>query len=120
VADVYAGLSAADRARTVLLTQTYAEAGALDRYGPALGLSPAYSGHNGYGLWGPPPDTGGPVIAVGVPREQLQRWFGSVHLAARIDNGYQVTNDTQGQPVWVCRHQRRPWADMWGEVVHLG
>jgi 4-amino-4-deoxy-L-arabinose transferase-like glycosyltransferase len=119
VADVYAGLPAADRTRTVLLTQTYAEAGALDRYGPALGLPRSYSGHNGYGLWGPPSDTGGPVIAVGVPRERLQRWFGSVHLAARLDNGYQVTNETQGQPVWVCRRQRRPWAAMWGEVVYL-
>ena len=41
--------------RAVILTRNYGEAGAIDRYGPALGLPRAYSGHNAYGVWGPPP-----------------------------------------------------------------
>jgi len=40
----------------VLFTSNYGEAGALDRYGPALGLPPAYSAHNAFVDWGPPPD----------------------------------------------------------------
>lgn len=31
----------------VIFTANYGEAGAIDRYGPSLGLPPAYSGHNG-------------------------------------------------------------------------
>ena len=38
VADVYAALPAQDKPHTVLLTGNYGEAGALDRYGKALGL----------------------------------------------------------------------------------
>ena len=55
----------AERATGVVLTRNYGEAGAVDRYGPARGLPPAYSGHNGYGDWGPPPGAAGPVIVVG-------------------------------------------------------
>ena len=50
----------------VIFTSNYGEAGAIDRYGPALGLPPAYSGHNAFGYWGPPPDRAAPVITVGL------------------------------------------------------
>ena len=42
----------------VIRTRNYGEAGAIDRYGPALGLPSAFSGHNVYGEWGPPRDGG--------------------------------------------------------------
>src|SRR5262249_53702951 len=38
VADTYHELPAGQRARTAILTGNYGEAGAIDRYGPALGL----------------------------------------------------------------------------------
>ncbi|HZM67270.1 MAG TPA: hypothetical protein VFC16_13350 [Nakamurella sp.] len=41
------------------------EAGAIDRYGPALGLPIGYSGHTFFHDWGPPADTAtGPVLLV--------------------------------------------------------
>ncbi len=43
----------AGRSSVVLLTDNYGEAGAIDRFGPALGLPRAHSGHNAYALWGP-------------------------------------------------------------------
>lgn len=46
VAEVHRDLPTADR--SVILTRNYGEARAIDRYGPPLGLPPAYSGHNGY------------------------------------------------------------------------
>jgi len=57
---------------TAVLTGNYGQAGAVDRYGAELGLPRAFSGHNGYGLWGSPPGTA-PVLAIGVPDEVLQR-----------------------------------------------
>jgi hypothetical protein len=52
--------------RAVIFTFNYGEAGAIDRYGPGLGLTHAYSGHNAYGDWEPPPDGAAPVITVGL------------------------------------------------------
>lgn len=116
---VYAGLPPTDRAKAVILTGNYGEAGAIDRYGPALGLPHAYSGHNGYGLWGPPPETGGPTIVVGYTAAELGRYWTSVTPAATITNGHGVENDEDGSPVFICRGQRRPWAAIWPELRHL-
>jgi 4-amino-4-deoxy-L-arabinose transferase-like glycosyltransferase len=120
VAAVYRGLPEDERARAVLLTRNYGEAGALDHYGPAVGLPPAYSGHNSYWSWGPPPDTGGPVIAVGLPEEGLQPFFGEVQLAGRIDNGLALENDEQGAMIWICRRQLVPWTQIWPQLRRLG
>jgi 4-amino-4-deoxy-L-arabinose transferase-like glycosyltransferase len=58
VAEIRSGLPGAGS--VVILTSNYGEAGAIDRWGPALGLPHAYSGHNAYGDWGAPPDGSAP------------------------------------------------------------
>jgi hypothetical protein len=105
-------------AHVVVLTGNYGEAGAVDRYLPEL--APAYSGHNSYGTWGPPPEDADTVIAVGVPEDDLRRWFGSVTPAARIDNGVGLDNDEQGRTVWVATDRGLPWTELWPQVRHLG
>ena len=120
VADVHAALPAAERATAIVLTRNYGQAGAVDRYGPELGLPTAYSGHNSYADWGPPPETVGTVIVVGYGRAELERWCGRVELAARVDNGLGVDNDEQGTPVWTCRDRLVPWAELWPELRRLG
>src|SRR4051794_31626725 len=40
---------------TAIFTSNYGEAGAVDVLGRTLGLPHAYSGHNGFSEWGPPP-----------------------------------------------------------------
>jgi Dolichyl-phosphate-mannose-protein mannosyltransferase len=115
VADVYQGLP--DRDDAVILTANYGEAGAIDHYGPALGLPHAFSGHNAYGDWGPPPDGSAPVIAVGLdPAGSLV----DCDIAARIDYDAGVDNDEQGTRVWVCAGPRRPWSQEWPDLRHLG
>jgi Dolichyl-phosphate-mannose-protein mannosyltransferase len=129
VAGVYRELP--DRDRAVILTGNYGEAGAIDRYGPALGLPRAYSGHNAYADWGPPPDGSAPVIAVGLdPRESpVARTRGSTrvgaplldcNVVARIGNDAGVENDEQGKRVMVCRRPRRSWSQEWSALRHLG
>ena len=108
-------------AGTVVLMGNYGEAGAVDRFGPASGLPAAYSGHNGYGLWGPPPDTAaGSAVVVGISESTLRQWFGSVIPKATIDNGVDLDNDEQGNTVWLCTRQRDPWSRLWSSVRHLG
>jgi hypothetical protein len=115
----------------VILAGNYGEAGAIDRYGPALGLPRAYSGHNAYGDWGPPPDGSAPVIAIGLdPRESpvaparagagLGEQLRDCTVVARIDNSAGVENQEQGTRVFVCRGPRRPWSQAWTALRHLG
>jgi len=110
----------ADRGRAVILTSNYGEAGAIDRYGPALDLPRAYSGHNAYGDWGSPPDRSGPVITVGLDPSRLAGRLRRCALAARIHNLAGVDNDEEGAPVMVCRGPRRVWSREWPALRHLG
>lgn len=118
VAAVHRGLP--DAERTVILTRNYGEAGAIDRYGPALALPRAYSGHNAYGDWGPPPDVSTAVIAVGLGSREIAAHLRDCTLAARIDNRAGVENEEQGNAVMVCRGPRRPWSQQWPALRHLG
>ena len=115
VADVHRGLPSP--AEAVILTRNYGEAGAIDRYGPDLDLPPAYSGHNAYGDWGPPPNGSAPVIAIG--RRGLTEHLRACRVAARIDNRAGIENEEQGVPVMVCRGPGRAWSLQWPRLRHL-
>ncbi|OLT08927.1 hypothetical protein BJF90_12335 [Pseudonocardia sp. CNS-004] len=116
VAAVHARVPAGER--VAVLTGNYGEAGAVDRFLPAL--APAHSGHNSYWTWGPPPEEAGTLIVIGAEEAQLRRWFGEVELAARIDNGLGLDNDEQGEPVWLARDRREPWSRIWPQLRHIG
>jgi Dolichyl-phosphate-mannose-protein mannosyltransferase len=118
VSGVYRSLPPSRRATAVILTSNYGEAGAVDRFGPALGLPPAYSGHNNYYYWGPPAEPRGTTIGVGFSRRYLERFFRRVKLAGRIHNGLGVDNDEQGAPVWLARGPKAGWATSWPRLRH--
>lgn len=120
VSRVYGDLPAAERERTIVLTRNYGQAGAVDRYGPALGLPAAYSGHNSYADWGQPPPSADTAVVVGYERDDLDRWFDRCDSAATVDNGVGVDNDEQGNTVWVCRNPVASWDELWPDVRHLG
>ncbi|MCW2542226.1 MAG: hypothetical protein JWN95_3951 [Frankiales bacterium] len=109
-----------DQGQLVILTGNYGEAGAIDRYGPALGLPPAYSGHNAFGDWGPPADQSGPVIAVGISASIAARYLSDCRVAARIDNSAHIDNEERGRDVLLCGGPRKPWSYEWAAVRHLG
>jgi hypothetical protein len=117
VAGVHGGLSPAERATAVVFTGNYGEAGAIDRYGPELGLRRAYSGHNAYARFGIPPGSAGPVIVLGyrVPPADLER----CRAEATIDNGVGLENEEQGGTVFVCERPVAPWAELWPDLTHL-
>jgi 4-amino-4-deoxy-L-arabinose transferase-like glycosyltransferase len=117
VAGVYRGLPSAGRA--VILTGNYGEAGAIDHYGPTLGLPFAYSGHNAFWEWGPPPDGSRPVIAVGLSRIERDAQLRDCKTAARIHNRADVDNDEQGMRVFVCRGPQRRWSEEWPALQRL-
>lgn len=106
--------------RPVIFTGNYGEAGAIDRFGPALGLPHAHSGHNAYESWGPPPDGSAPVITVGIPMRYLTMWFRDCTPRAHITNAAGVDNDERGALIALCRSPREPWSRLWPELGHLG
>lgn len=104
----------------VILTANYGEAGAIDHYGPGLGLPHAYSGHNAYWDWGPPPDGASPVITVGLDRGFVERKLRGCALASRVENDAGIDNDEARAPVFSCDGPRPAWSREWSSLRHLG
>ena len=120
IASAWSGLSASVRSHAAILTSNYGEAGAVDRYGPALGLPPAYSGHMGFWYWGPPPTSATAVLGVGFDPRYLLRFFAHVRLLTRLDNHLQVNNDEQHSPLWLASGLRQSWTSIWPRFKDLG
>jgi hypothetical protein len=113
IAREYHALPVAQRDRTTILAGNYGEAGAVDRYGPDLGLPPAYSGSNNFWLWGPPPAADRSAIAISLDPSFLRREFRHVRQIATFYNGLGVSDDEQGAPVYLATGLRESWARAW-------
>ncbi|WP_281156680.1 glycosyltransferase family 39 protein [Streptomyces sp. HYC2] len=120
VSEAWLAVPAEDRARAVVFTQNYGEAGALDRYGPERGLPRPYSGHMSYADWRRPPDTAnGPVLLV---RQQnasgVEQFFTGCRPVARVDNRHGVPNEEQHATVALCSGTTAPWSRLWPSLRH--
>ncbi|HQT92994.1 MAG TPA: glycosyltransferase family 39 protein [Thermoanaerobaculaceae bacterium] len=93
VAKAYFALPAAERARCAIFGNDYGEAGAIDFYGPALGLPKAISGHLTYWYWGPRGYTGDVMLVLGDRREVLEREFADVRAVAEIGQTYAMAQE---------------------------
>jgi hypothetical protein len=119
-AQVVAAVAASPTEPQAVLTANYGEAGSLDRYRRVGGaVPPVYSGHNGYGEWGPPPAGTTTVLAVGsFDTGEPAAWFDTCRQVATIDTG--VDNDEDGAPLQLCTGPRRPWPALWPLIRHNG
>ncbi|MFC5379641.1 glycosyltransferase family 39 protein [Aquipuribacter nitratireducens] len=131
VADVVDTLPPEQRAHAVVLTENYGEAGALDRYGPALDLPPVYSGHNALHAAGPPPAAARTAVVLvqdpdragggdAVLLDVLDRTFRRCEPVGRLDSGTGVPNEEQGTAVVVCDGLRRSWTEAWRDFRYVG
>ena len=112
VAQVYDGLPASDRADCAILGGNYGETGAIDYYGPALGLPKAIGGHNSYFYWGPRGYSGACAIIFGEQSGEFIKLFGEVRQAATIVSPHAMPNE-QLVPVYVCRKPRASLGVLW-------
>ena len=116
----------ADTVRTVLaplppdaivFTGNYGEAGALEWYGVT---APVYSGHNGWGEWGPPPDGSAPVVVLGYDAgRQLREDFSGCRQAAMVPTVDGADNEEHRGRIFVCDGPARSWSQEWSRLVHL-
>ncbi len=120
VADVeaiYQSIPSDVRTTAVILTGSYGEAGAIDVLGSEAGLPGAFSGHNNYYLWGPPP-AHGPIIGVGRVGAALDLVCSDYHQLGRIDNLNHVENEELGLPLYLCLEPEGQLGDRWDEFRH--
>ncbi|KNX35989.1 glycosyltransferase family 39 protein [Luteipulveratus halotolerans] len=119
VQTAYDALPPSGRARAVVLASNYGEAGALDRFGSEELRAVVVSGHNALADERPPaPDTR-VVVVVGAQFPSLRTKFASCEVVDRLDNGVDVDNEEQGEPVAVCRDPRVGWDELWQRARHL-
>ena len=119
VAAVYAALPTDQRTDAIVVTTNYGQAGAIARYGPALGLPVPLSGQNELFHQARPPGSRAVAVVVGRGALMVAATNATCATVARLDNGVGVTNEEQGQPVAVCRDARRAWDVVWPQFRHL-
>ena len=94
---------------SVIFTRNYGQAGAVERYGPELGLPQPYSGHMSYADWGPPPDSADArAVVVGPPPP--------VFTGCRVIVTHRavIANEEDGTEISTCDPVK--WAQVWPEL----
>jgi 4-amino-4-deoxy-L-arabinose transferase-like glycosyltransferase len=128
VAPAYRALSVDERAHALLFAPSYGEAGALELWGPALGLPPVISNHNTYYSWSqrllalreasaPEAASSIVLITVGISTEQLQRWFERVDQAGAFECA-DCVDWRRHRPILVARAPRASLLHIWPQLKH--
>jgi dolichyl-phosphate-mannose-protein mannosyltransferase len=112
IAQVYHALPQSEQAGCAILAGNYGEAGAIDHFGPGLGLPAAISGHNSYYFWGPRGYTGSCVVLFGERADETKDLFGDSELVATISDPHAAVAE-RNVHVYVCRKPSAPLAELW-------
>ncbi|HEU4929996.1 MAG TPA: glycosyltransferase family 39 protein, partial [Candidatus Krumholzibacteria bacterium] len=112
VAAVFEALPPDDRAACLIVARNYGQAGAINYYGPRLGLPRAVCQHNSYYLWGYGALDPLVYVIIGQDRDDLESTFTEVREVARTGARYAMPDETN-VPIWICRGIRIPLAEAW-------
>ena len=100
-ARVYNSLPSEERARTAIFANNFGEAGAIDFFGPRLGLPKAICNHQTYWIWGPRDYDGSIVIVLGSDGTGDREHFQSVEAAGHVEHPY--SRRDEHFDIFVCR-----------------
>jgi Dolichyl-phosphate-mannose-protein mannosyltransferase len=122
VARVYNSLPPEERARTGILTGNYGEGGALNLYGPPLGLPHAMSLTNSFWYRGYDPRQPETVITAGFDLDEAEELFESCSVAGKNSNRYGVINEeSRDHPdILLCHHLKEGWPHYWARARRFG
>ncbi|HLG17760.1 MAG TPA: glycosyltransferase family 39 protein [Blastocatellia bacterium] len=101
VAAAYHAIPEPEREKTAIFGQDYGQGGAIDFYGPKLGLPKAISGHLTYWYWGPREYTGEIMLVMGDRREVLEAEFETVEKVGEVGHPYAMAS--QHWELFLCR-----------------
>jgi 4-amino-4-deoxy-L-arabinose transferase-like glycosyltransferase len=116
VARVYHALPATDRARAVILGGNYGEAGALDLFGPRLGLPGVVSPAGSYWFFGPGTLPGEVAVVIGATQDDLTPMFRSVEPALRVMSEWSVAEE-RDLTIYVARGPRHTLQEIWPSLA---
>ncbi|MGE5414762.1 MAG: ArnT family glycosyltransferase [Syntrophomonadaceae bacterium] len=115
VAAIYRSLPAEERARTGIFCGNYGEAGAINLFGPALGLPRAYSRHQNHWFWGPPKEDYRNLIvlqwSLDDVKDNCRSWEAFPH-----ENPYGMAEENV--PIYLCRDAEFDLRRIWWHSHH--
>ncbi len=122
VAGVYNSLPEDERARTGILTGNYGEGGALNLYGPPLGLPNAMCLTNSFWYRGYDPRLPQTVIVAGFDLDESRKLFDDCTVAAKNTNPFNIQNEeSRDHPdILLCRNLSLPWPVYWQSHRRFG
>jgi len=112
VSAVYLAIPESEKPSTVVLTQNYGEAAALEYYAPKYPLPRVVSTHNSYWFWGYPKGAFKTVIVVRGEEQDHRESCAEVTLAAVHICRYCMPYENNA-PIYVCRGLRITPAEIW-------
>jgi hypothetical protein len=104
----YDALPQGERDSCAVLASWYGIAGAIDHFGPRVGLPNAICPRNNYWLWGTRNYSMKVVLAVGYNARYLQEFFDNVQRVASFDQPY-----AYGADIYVCKDAKYPIDELW-------
>jgi hypothetical protein len=113
VADAYHHLQPEDQKRAAIFCQNYGEAGAIDFFGPKLGLPPAISGHQNYFLWGPRDWNGEVTLVLDTNDEDERKQFSSVEDLGQVASNPWAMPFERRRHIYLCRDLKFSIREVW-------
>jgi len=116
VAHVYHHLRPEDEKRAAIFCENYGEAGAIDFFGPKLGLPPAISGHQNYFLWGPLDWTGEVMLVLDTNDNDERELFASVEDLGQVVSSPWAMPFERRRHIYLCRDLKMSVREFWPHV----
>src|ERR1044071_58418 len=116
VAHVYHHLQPEGEKHAAIFCLNYGEAGAIDFFGPKLGLPLAISGHQNYFLWGPRDWTGEVILVLDTDDKDERELFGSVEDLGQIVSSPWAMPFERRTHVYLCRDLKISVRELWPRV----
>jgi len=115
---VYRTLPPEDQARAVIFCPSYGQAGAVELFGPRLGLPRVIAPQNSYWTWANETRLPEVLIAVGARDQDLEAAYTSHRVAAvsRCDYCMSWRNE---MPIFVAEGPRVPFRAVWERAKHF-
>ncbi len=113
VARAYHSLPPNEQRETAIFAQNYGEAGAIDFFGPPLGLPPAICGHQNYFLWDPRNYRGNIMLILDDRADDEREEFQSVTDLGLIASSPWAMPNEQKLHVFLCRGLKKPLREIW-------
>jgi hypothetical protein len=115
IAAYFHTLSPEEQRITAIGAPNYGQAGAIDLFGPALGLPKAISGANNYWIWGPREYTGESILFLDEDSpEKYEKMCRSLTVVARPSDPY--SRPDENYPIYHCRGLKPGIQELWPKL----